>query len=247
DRPPAARSRRRRAVQRAARMPEPQLAVRAGRLSGERVLVGRDRRVQPVARGRDPTSEGRCDGRHLARWGAARSVARARARGVPRRAGGHGRKAVAGGAGVLDSSRHAARDARGAARGRGYRGASRGAAVMNAAHRSGGAAMNAAALVLAAVELEFAAAALFAPPILAQPQSKTPPPSPPTTSTTSTNAPAGHVHVYGQVYVGDRAPDFTLDGSDGKIVRPSRFRGDWVVIVFADRKEKVQPLTTVYR
>jgi len=100
--------------------------------------------------------------------------------------------------------------------------------------------MKTAALVIAAV-------ALLAPPVLAQ-GDKTPPPAAPSTTNTgsSNNPPAGHVHVYGQVYVGDRAPDFTLDGSDGKILRPSRFRGDWVVIVFADRKEKFQPLTTVY-
>jgi mycoredoxin-dependent peroxiredoxin len=95
--------------------------------------------------------------------------------------------------------------------------------------------------------LAIAAVILLAPPAGAQSDGKTPPPSvPSTTSSGASPTPAGRVHVYGQVYVGDRAPDFTLDGSDGKIVRPSRFRGDWVVLVFADRKEKFQPLETVY-
>jgi peroxiredoxin len=81
---------------------------------------------------------------------------------------------------------------------------------------------------------------------LAQSEGKTPPPPAATaTPSSSAPAPAGRVHVYGQVYVGDRAPDFTLDGSDGKILRPSRFRGDWVVMVFADRKEKLAPLAAI--
>jgi peroxiredoxin len=105
--------------------------------------------------------------------------------------------------------------------------------------RMGGGAMKTAALVLAAVTA-------LAPAALAQSDGKTPPPAPPAASGTgAAPMPGGRVHVYGQVYVGDRAPDFTLDGSDGKIVRPSRFRGDWVVIVFADRKEKFQPLSTI--
>ena len=72
-----------------------------------------------------------------------------------------------------------------------------------------------------------------------------PPPSAPTTSTPS-SAPQARVHIYGQVYIGDRVPDFTLDGSDGKVVRPSRFRGDWLVMAFADRKEKLVQLSTIH-
>lgn len=97
--------------------------------------------------------------------------------------------------------------------------------------------MRTAALVLAA-------AIALAPPALAQ--SKTPPPSSPGQTSSGTSTPQARVHMYGQVYVGDRAPDFTLDGSDGKLVRPSRFRGDWLVLVFADRKEKLGPLATIH-
>jgi len=100
-------------------------------------------------------------------------------------------------------------------------------------------AMNVAALVLAALSA-------LAPAARAQSDSKNPPPAAPGTTTPGTSGPAAHVHVYGQVYVGDRAPDYTLDGSDGKVVRPSRFRGDWVVMLFADRKEQLAPLVTIH-
>jgi len=99
--------------------------------------------------------------------------------------------------------------------------------------------MKTAALVLAA-------ATALAPAALAQSDSKSAPPPPPSSTSGGSSTPQARVHVYGQVYIGDRAPDFTLDGADGKIVRPSRLRGDWVVIVFADRKEKAAPLATIH-
>ena len=91
-----------------------------------------------------------------------------------------------------------------------------------------------------------AAALAFAPQAFAQSESKTPPPAAPGQTSSGTSTPQAKVHIYGQVYIGDRAPDFTLDGSDGRPVRPARFKGDWVVMVFADRKEKLTPLTTVH-
>jgi len=99
--------------------------------------------------------------------------------------------------------------------------------------------LKSAALVLAAVTA-------FAPPALGQPGPKTPPPATPRPGGSSSPAPQARVHIYGQVYIGERAPDFTLDASDGKIVRLSRFRGDWVVMVFADRKEKLAPLASIH-
>ena len=112
--------------------------------------------------------------------------------------------------------------------------------MMGASFRPGGAVMKIAVLVLAAVTAN-------APPALPQSDTKTaPPPAPSSSPAGGTSTPQARVHVYGQVYVGDRVPDFTLDGSDGKIVRPSRFRGEWVVIVFADRKEKFAPLAAIH-
>ena len=99
--------------------------------------------------------------------------------------------------------------------------------------------MKTAALVLAAVTA-------FAPPAVAQSDGKAPPPPPPGPQTSGSIPSLGRVHIYGQVYVGDRAPDFKLDGSDGRLVRPSRLRGDWVVMVFADRKERFAPLVTIH-
>ena len=96
------------------------------------------------------------------------------------------------------------------------------------------------------VALVLAAVAAFAPAALGQPDPKTPQPSTPRPGGGSSPAPQARVHIYGQVYIGERAPDFTLDASDGKIVRLSRFRGDWVVMVFADRKEKLAPLASIH-
>lgn len=98
--------------------------------------------------------------------------------------------------------------------------------------------MKTAALVLAAVTT-------LSPPALAQ-TGKTSPPPAPGSSQGGQATPQARVHVHGQVYIGERAPDFKLDGSDGKIVRPSRFRGDWVVMVFADRKESLGPLAAIH-
>ncbi|HEY2956368.1 MAG TPA: peroxiredoxin family protein [Candidatus Eisenbacteria bacterium] len=99
--------------------------------------------------------------------------------------------------------------------------------------------MRFAALVLAAVTV-------LASPTLAQPpDSKSAPPATPRT-TPGAPTPQARVHIYGQVYIGERAPEFTLDSSDGKVIRLSRFRGDWLVLVFADRKEKLGPLASVH-
>jgi peroxiredoxin len=48
--------------------------------------------------------------------------------------------------------------------------------------------------------------------------------------------------ITGQVIVGERAPDFELDGSEGHAVKLSRLRGDWVLLVFSDRKEAAAEL-----
>jgi peroxiredoxin len=48
--------------------------------------------------------------------------------------------------------------------------------------------------------------------------------------------------VTGEVVVGERAPDFELDGSEGRPVKLSHFRGDWVLLVFSERKESAAEL-----
>src|SRR5262245_32674616 len=46
----------------------------------------------------------------------------------------------------------------------------------------------------------------------------------------------------GQVWIGETAPDFELDASSGASVRLSRLRGDWVLLIFADRRRDLAEL-----
>ena len=94
--------------------------------------------------------------------------------------------------------------------------------------------------------LAFAFVTALAPPVLAQGEPKTPPQAPPQTTEPGAPSPKPRVHVYGQVFIGESVPDYRLDGSDGLIVRPSRFRGNWELMVFADRKEMLAPLAAVH-
>ena len=52
----------------------------------------------------------------------------------------------------------------------------------------------------------------------------------------------GSPPISGQVFLGERAPDFELDGPDGRSVKLSRLRGDWVVLAFADRAKGLTTL-----
>ena len=58
-------------------------------------------------------------------------------------------------------------------------------------------------------------------------------------------SPQYQARISGDVLVGERPPDFELDGSGGKPVRLSSTRGHWVVLVFGDRKETVAPMREV--
>lgn len=51
----------------------------------------------------------------------------------------------------------------------------------------------------------------------------------------------------GQVWIGERAPDFELDASSGDAVKLSRTRGDWVLLVFADRRRDLAGLLQAQR
>ncbi len=57
--------------------------------------------------------------------------------------------------------------------------------------------------------------------------------------------PRVHQPILGEVSIGDRAPDFELDGSDGRSSRLSRLRGGWVMLVFADRFHSVSSLDSI--
>jgi peroxiredoxin Q/BCP len=89
-------------------------------------------------------------------------------------------------------------------------------------------------------------AALAALPPAAAAQEKKPPTPPPTAPTTpAPQAPMARVHIAGEVVIGERAPDFELDASNGKALRLSSLRGDWVLLAFGPRKEDVASLAPI--
>jgi peroxiredoxin len=71
----------------------------------------------------------------------------------------------------------------------------------------------------------------------------TPPPAQPGDKVSSPRKPAA---IEGRVHIGDPASDFTLDSSTGTQVRLSRLRGDWIVLVFADRGDSLADLRKIH-
>ena len=67
-------------------------------------------------------------------------------------------------------------------------------------------------------------------------------PSPALPTSPPTTAPSTKHALGGQVWVGETAPDFELDASSGAPVRLSRLRGDWVLLIFADRRRDLAEL-----
>jgi peroxiredoxin len=72
-----------------------------------------------------------------------------------------------------------------------------------------------------------------------------PPPrvEPPQASPTSGPQMAGEQG--GRVHPGDPAPDFELDGSLGKPVKLTSMRGDWLILVFADRSSGINEMNEI--
>jgi peroxiredoxin len=64
----------------------------------------------------------------------------------------------------------------------------------------------------------------------------------PSTAPATNTTPHTRVHISGEVYIGERAPDFELDASTGKPIKLSQFKGDWVLLLFDGRKEDVAKL-----
>ncbi len=60
-------------------------------------------------------------------------------------------------------------------------------------------------------------------------------PSPTFKSSASATAPHDRAPIMGEVSIGERAPDFVLDASTGSQEQLSKTRGQWVLLVFADR------------
>jgi peroxiredoxin len=96
--------------------------------------------------------------------------------------------------------------------------------------------------------LALAAAALLAlsQAALAQEGPKRPTPPSPRPQYSPTRTAGASLRISGQVYVGEQAPDFELDASNGKPLKLSRLRGDWVVLAFAERREQLGKLRSAY-
>ena len=86
---------------------------------------------------------------------------------------------------------------------------------------------------------------VLATPTLAQENPKGPLTQPAGERESSARNPHGQLGISGMVSIGDLAPDFELDGSRGVPVMLSRLRGDWVLLVFADRRDHLVPLRTI--
>ena len=93
----------------------------------------------------------------------------------------------------------------------------------------------------------FALALVFATvaPTRAQVGVKEPPRQNPSESTVPHGTPQFQARISGDVEVGELAPDFELDASDGRHIQLSSYRGRWLILVFGDRKETVAPMAAV--
>jgi peroxiredoxin len=96
------------------------------------------------------------------------------------------------------------------------------------------------AIVLTVLALAF----LLVPrPGLAQTEPKQPvTPSPGVSKPTSQQTTSARGRVTMRVVIGEKAPDFELDGLDGKPVRLSKMRGDWLALVFVERRDSLLTL-----
>ena len=85
----------------------------------------------------------------------------------------------------------------------------------------------------------------LAAPCLAQegPKAHTPPPV--SEREPSARNPHAQLGMSGLVYIGDLAPDFELDGSRGARVQISRLRGDWLLLVFSERRDEFVGLRAI--
>jgi peroxiredoxin Q/BCP len=95
-------------------------------------------------------------------------------------------------------------------------------------------------LAVAALVLVFAAAESAA-----QVDPKSPNVQPPTPTRTN-RSPSGQLGVSGRVFVGERAPDFELSDPHGQVRKLSQLRGDWVLLVFIERKEQLTTLAELH-
>ena len=79
----------------------------------------------------------------------------------------------------------------------------------------------------------------FVAPVSAQGDYKQPAPPPSTPAKPSESGGVGRGRVTERVAIGELAPDFEALGLDGKPKKLSRLRGDWVMLVFVERRDSL--------
>lgn len=92
----------------------------------------------------------------------------------------------------------------------------------------------------ALVPLLFVALLTLPATVLAQKSPDTPPPPP--THPPASPGTTRPTRLAGQVALGELAPDFELESSTSDRVKLSKLRGEWVLLVFSDRREGLLPL-----
>lgn len=73
--------------------------------------------------------------------------------------------------------------------------------------------------------------------LAAQIEPKNPPPVSTTRPEGGVRPPASQIRISSRVYVGEAAPGFELTSAAGSQVKLSRYRGERILLTFADRKE----------
>ncbi len=80
----------------------------------------------------------------------------------------------------------------------------------------------------------------------AQDEEKPPKPlRPPRVREAPLNPAPAPLHILSQIYIGEAAPDFELDGSEGRPVRLAHLKGYRVLLVFADGRTALAPLKDI--
>lgn len=81
--------------------------------------------------------------------------------------------------------------------------------------------------------------------LAAQVEPKSQPPSSTVRPDGEVRPPASQIRISSHAYVGEAAPGFELTNANGTRVKLSRFRGDRVLLAFADRREAFTPYAAV--
>jgi thioredoxin-dependent peroxiredoxin len=75
---------------------------------------------------------------------------------------------------------------------------------------------------------------------------KASPPAPAPRTDESARTPRPQVRIRGRIYVGERAPDFSLTNAQGRDLKLSRTRGNWVLLSFGNRVEALGGLRAIH-